>query len=85
MRNSRIVLSLWLLSIVAYVIYAAREKSASGELILGAIADFAASIGICPGVVVGQMQHHKFIPPSHYWDLRRKLKWADFRKKQAQV
>ncbi|CAG0930439.1 hypothetical protein TFLX_01743 [Thermoflexales bacterium] len=45
MRNSRSVILLWLLAVAAYVIYAAREGSASGELIAGTIV-FALLLGL---------------------------------------
>lgn len=36
---------------------------------------FAADIGICPGVVVGRMQHEKIIPPAYMNDLKIKFDW----------
>jgi plasmid maintenance system antidote protein VapI len=42
-----------------------------------AIRDFAASIGISPGIVVGQMQHFNLIGPSAYWDLKIRYQWTN--------
>ena len=39
-----------------------------------AIRQFAQSLGIAPGIVVGQLQHKGLLPPSHCNDLKRKLK-----------
>ncbi|HLA83198.1 MAG TPA: helix-turn-helix domain-containing protein [Thermoguttaceae bacterium] len=36
---------------------------------------FAALVGTSPGVVVGRLQHDKYLPPSHCNDLKAKLKW----------
>lgn len=47
-----------------------------------AIKDFAASIGIAPGIVVGRLQHDKFIPPSYCIDLKRKYVWDDYAQPQ---
>lgn len=37
---------------------------------------FAQSLGIAPGIVVGQMQKRGLVPYSHYNGLKRKLQWA---------
>ena len=41
------------------------------------ICDFATSIGIAPGIVVGRMQHDKLIPFSSFNGLKQKLIWAN--------
>ena len=38
---------------------------------------FAVSIGIAPGIVVGQMQHMKLVGPSQLNSLKRRYKWDD--------
>lgn len=40
-----------------------------------AIQEFAKSLGIAPGIVVGRLQHDKFAPHSAFNDLKRKLSW----------
>jgi HTH-type transcriptional regulator/antitoxin HigA len=42
-----------------------------------AIRDFAAGIGIAPGIVVGRLQHEGLLPYSHCNDLKVRLAWAD--------
>ena len=42
-----------------------------------AIRRFAREIGIAPGIVVGRLQHDKFLPKSHCNDLKAKLVWKD--------
>lgn len=41
-----------------------------------AICDFARRTGISPGVVVGQLQYKKLIPPSHCNDLKQTFIWG---------
>ena len=41
-----------------------------------AIRDFAASIGIAPGIIVGRLQHEGLLPRSHCNDLKVRLEWA---------
>jgi HTH-type transcriptional regulator / antitoxin HigA len=41
-----------------------------------AIAQFAAEIGIAPGIVVGRLQHDQHLPRNHCNDLKRHLAWA---------
>lgn len=36
---------------------------------------FAREIGIAPGIVVGRLQHEKYLPFSHCNDLKRHLEW----------
>ncbi len=36
---------------------------------------FARQLGIAPGIVVGQLQHREYLPPSHCNDLKRKFVW----------
>ncbi|MEH2300897.1 MAG: helix-turn-helix domain-containing protein [Nostoc sp.] len=40
------------------------------------IIQFAAEIGIAPGILVGRLQHDNCLPPSHCNDLKQKLEWA---------
>lgn len=40
------------------------------------IRNFAKSIGLAPGIVVGRLQYEKLIPMSHMNDLKRKLEWT---------
>ncbi|QLE58285.1 helix-turn-helix domain-containing protein [Nostoc sp. TCL26-01] len=40
------------------------------------IEEFAAEIGIAPGIIVGRLQHDQVLPPSHCNDLKQKLKWV---------
>ncbi|HEX3998554.1 MAG TPA: helix-turn-helix domain-containing protein [Pirellulales bacterium] len=40
------------------------------------IKDFAATIGISPGIVVGRLQHDGLVYPGAYTDLKRKYEWA---------
>ena len=39
--------------------------------------DFAEQIGIAPGIVVGRLQHDKYLPITHLNGLKRPLTWAD--------
>lgn len=38
---------------------------------------FAQEQGVCPGIVVGRLQHEKLLPPSHLNGLKRKLQWKE--------
>lgn len=40
------------------------------------IISFANELGICPGIVVGQLQHNKVIKVFHYNDLKRRFEWV---------
>lgn len=40
------------------------------------IVRFATELGIAPGVVVGQLQHHKWLPYTHCNGLKARYKWA---------
>ncbi len=40
------------------------------------IIDFSKSIGIAPGIVVGQLQHSKHLPQSYYNDLKQRFCWS---------
>jgi transcriptional regulator with XRE-family HTH domain len=42
-----------------------------------AICNFAQSLQVSPGIVVGRLQHDKLLPPSHCNDLKKKLQWAE--------
>ncbi|KAF0220465.1 MAG: plasmid maintenance system antidote [Geobacteraceae bacterium] len=41
-----------------------------------AIENFAAEIGIAPGILVGRLQHDGYLPHTHCNDLKRRLRWA---------
>ncbi len=41
-----------------------------------AIKEFAASVGVSPGIVVGRLQHERHVPHSHCNDLKLRLEWA---------
>jgi len=38
---------------------------------------FADEVGVCPGIVVGRLQHEKRLPPSHLNDLKKRLRWME--------
>jgi len=40
------------------------------------IRTFAFELGIAPGIVVGRLQHDKYLPVTHCNDLKIKLRWA---------
>lgn len=48
----------------------------NGQFTKLAIVKFARSLGIAPGVVVGQLQHHGWLPYTHCNDLKVRFKWA---------
>lgn len=41
---------------------------------------FAVSLGICPGIIVGQLQHHNLIGPNQLNFLKRRYKWEEIEK-----
>jgi len=41
------------------------------------IIDFASKMNIAPGIVVGQLQHYKYCPMSHYNKLKQTIDWSD--------
>jgi len=41
------------------------------------IVRFAARIGISPGIVVGQLQHHEKVRRGHFNALKRRFRWSD--------
>lgn len=41
------------------------------------IEEFALSIGIAPGIVVGRLQHEEVLPLSHCNDLKQRFAWAN--------
>lgn len=49
---------------------------ATSRLTKAAIADFANTIGIAPGIVVGQLQHKRLLPMTHCNDLKIKFEWV---------
>ena len=42
-----------------------------------AIEFFAQQLGIAPGIVVGRLQHEKYIPPSHCNALKQRFMWME--------
>lgn len=46
------------------------------------IQDFAETVGIAPGIVVGRLQHDELLPHTHCNDLKRKFRWLAGRDKQ---
>lgn len=38
---------------------------------------FASDLSISPGIVVGQLQHNRYIPMSHCNDLKRRFEWSE--------
>ncbi|MDE0282887.1 MAG: helix-turn-helix domain-containing protein [Gammaproteobacteria bacterium] len=40
------------------------------------ICQFAQEMGIAPGIVVGQLQHKKLLPPTHCNDLKVRYQWS---------
>ncbi len=50
---------------------------AGGQKSKIAILKFASELGIAPGIVVGQLQHHKYLPMSHCNDLKRRFEWPE--------
>jgi addiction module HigA family antidote len=47
-----------------------------GEKSKGAIINFAGELGIAPGIVVGRLQHDKYLLPSHCNGLKQRLEWT---------
>lgn len=47
-----------------------------GVLSKALIKEFAADLGIAPGIVVGRLQHDHFLPRNHCNDLKVRLEWA---------
>ena len=52
------------------------EITSQNTISKAAIRQFAQSLGIAPGIVVGQLQHKGLLPPSYCNDLKRKLIWV---------
>jgi HTH-type transcriptional regulator / antitoxin HigA len=50
--------------------------ASSQQLSKARIEQFAAEIGIAPGIVVGRLQHDGVLPPSHCNDLKQRYKWV---------
>ena len=42
-----------------------------------AVTDFAAKIGVAPGIVVGRMQHDKLLPQSYLNGLKVRYEWKE--------
>lgn len=53
------------------------EFIAHGDFSKSAICNFACKNGILPGILVGRLQHDKYIPNSHCNDLRSQYFWAE--------
>jgi addiction module HigA family antidote len=49
----------------------------SGAKSKASISRFASELGVSPGIVVGQLQHHKYLPMSHCNDMKLRFEWAD--------
>jgi HTH-type transcriptional regulator / antitoxin HigA len=62
----------WLIPANAYKAFYPRGNHFSKAEII----EFAQSIGIAPGIVVGRLQHDGKIPMQNCNDLKRKLRWA---------
>lgn len=55
-----------------------RTFAQTGVFSQGRVRQFAQTIGVCPGVVVGRLQHEKLLPfRTPLNDLRRRLRFAD--------
>ncbi|MCA9925549.1 MAG: HigA family addiction module antidote protein [Anaerolineales bacterium] len=52
--------------------HARKHYSAKG------VVQFAESLGIAPGIVVGRLHHDKELPPTHLNKLRQKLEWGEW-------
>ena len=52
---------------------------------MNAVVRFAVSLGIAPGVVVGQLQHHGVISPSQLNGLKRRYTWEQVQLAAAQI
>ncbi|MUG97171.1 HigA family addiction module antidote protein [Scytonema sp. UIC 10036] len=46
------------------------------QLSKAGIEQFAAEIGIAPGIVVGRLQHDEVLPPSYCNDLKQRFEWV---------
>jgi HTH-type transcriptional regulator/antitoxin HigA len=60
-----------------------REFMQSGDRSKRAIESFAEKLGIAPGIIVGRLQHERYIPPSHCNDLKRHFQWAAAQREDA--
>lgn len=52
---------------------------------MNAVVRFAVSLGIAPGIVVGQLQHHGVISPSQLNGLKRRYTWEQVQAAVAQL
>jgi HTH-type transcriptional regulator / antitoxin HigA len=52
-------------------------KEHRGRVSSASVKQFAASIGICPGIVVGRLQHDAVIPFAHLNQIKRPLCWVN--------
>jgi hypothetical protein len=62
---------------VNFLIPSNRRAEMSGLRSKAAVRAFATSIGIAPGIVVGQLQNSGVIPHSHMNDLKTRLTWKE--------
>lgn len=53
-----------------------RQFTSTAKLGKAAINSLADELGIAPGIVVGRLQHDKFLPFTHCNELKRKLVWG---------
>jgi len=51
-------------------------KEQNGRISSGSVKHFAESIGICPGIVVGRLQHDGVIAFAHLNQIKRRLRWV---------
>lgn len=56
---------------------ARRRFVRAGDFTQSAVENFAAELGIAPGIVVGQLQHEKHLPYNQLNHLKIKLKWVE--------
>lgn len=52
---------------------------------MNAVVRFAVSVGVAPGIVVGQLQHHGVISPSQLNGLKRRYTWEQVQAAVAQL
>src|SRR5262249_48833990 len=55
-----------------YSEFVRREAPFGRSSVLG----FAASLGVCPGIVVGRLQYDGLLPRTHLHGLRRRFEWG---------
>jgi len=50
---------------------------AAGKFSKAGIREFAGSVGVAPGVVVGRLQHDGMLPFTHCNELKQHFEWAE--------